>query len=140
MASLCVLSRSGGGSRVYLYRPESLIFGSKVDEVLSKRVKQFCSNPGSNDIDSVHRKNAKNVFKDRYEFKAGSFANVKWELNVFPKNLMALTSTNTNLELYWTKDMDSMLPSRMFEISEILGNEGIAAVVQGERYLLISYA
>jgi hypothetical protein len=140
MASLCVFSRSGGGSRVCLYRPESLVFGSKVDRVLFERVKGFCSDPRANDIDSIQRKNPEKVFKDRKECEAGSFTFVKWEYNVFPKNLMALISTNSNLDMYWSREMDTMLSPRLFEISDNLGNEGIAAVVEGKRYLFISYA
>jgi hypothetical protein len=130
------LSRAGGGRNVYLWRPECQRFGKKTDSRLFGQINDFCSSVQSQTVDEIQRScHPERVVLKRKETLIGTFTHVKWEIESFPKNLFSLmVPTSSPLNNYYSKDMESMLAPRMFEVSEMMGNQGIAAVVEGRRF------
>ncbi len=121
---------------MYFWSPECQRFGKKTDSRLFGQINDFCSSAQTQTVDEIQRSNhPERVVLKRKEKSIGTSTHVKWEIGSFPKNLFSLIVPNSApFNKYFSRDMESMLPPRMFEVSEMIGIQGIAAVVQGKRF------
>jgi hypothetical protein len=94
------------------------------------------ANPNSS-FDKVRLRKAWQIASNRVDVWLSREIFVKWEQTPFPKTLYNLITNHESLppflKVYFERDMTTMQLPRLYELSEMLGVNGIGQVIRGNR-------